>query len=439
VLALIALLGVACTASTPAGPSSTHGPPTTESAASTTASTAPSETVHVLGVWSGPELASFMMVKSVWEKDTGGVVDWEGSRNLPADLDADLKAGHPPDIAILPNPGLMQHLAEDGSLVPLNAVLDMKQVTRDYPPAWIDLGSDDGKLYGIAYKVSSKSTVWYNPKAFTAGGYAIPRTWDELIALADTMVADHRTPFSIVAPAGPAPGWALTDWVSQIVLKACGPDRYDRWVAGEIPWTDACIRDSFEKFVQIVHSHGYVRGGTTGILSTSDSDGSYPMYTDPPTAYVYYMASFAQAFIGSEFPDLSPGPDYDAFAFPAIDPAYAGAVMVGADIVVMVNDTPAARSFMAYLAGAQAQEEWVKLGGFTSVNRSVSLDTYADPVARGVAEKLIAARTTRFGAGDLMPAELQRAWWQDMVTLVQNPATLDSTLDSLTEIAKNTG
>ena len=377
-----------------------------------------------------------MTVKSAWEKETGVVVDWEGSQNMAADLEADLAAGHPPDIAILPNPGLMQQLAEDGSLVPLNSVLDMKKVTKEYAPAWIQLGSDDGKLYGIAYKASSKSTVWYDPKAFKADDYAVPRTWDDMIALADTMVADDRTPFSVVAPAGPAPGWALTDWVSQIVLNACGPDHYDQWVAAEIPWTDACIKQSFEKFGEIVHSPGYVRGGTAGILSTSDSDGSYPMYTDPPTAYMYYMASFAQAFIASKYPDLSAGADYDAFTFPAIDPSNAGSVMVGADIVVMLTDTPAARSFMTYLAGPAAQEAWVELGGFTSVNRSVPADSYPDPVARGIAHQLTDASVTRFGAGDLMPAAVQRAWWEAMVKYVQDPSTLDSSLDSLTEIAK---
>jgi len=436
VMTLIGWSGVACTASKSDTPSSAIDPPASEPAASTTAPTAPDEAVHVLGVWSGPELAGFMKVKSVWEQDTGDTVDWEGSQNLSADLEADLAAGKPPDVAILPNPGLLHQLAEDGSLVPLNSVLDMDRVTKEYAPAWIDLGSDDGKLYGIAYKVSSKSTIWYDPAAFKADGYAVPRTWDDMIELADSMVADDRTPFSVVAPAGPALGWALTDWVSQIVLNACGPDHYDKWIAAEIPWTDACIKRSFERFGEIAHSPGYLRGGTAGILSTSDSDGTYPMYTDPPTAYMYYMASFAQAFIASKYPDLSPGEDYDAFTFPTIDPTHAGTVMVGADIVVMLTDAPAARSFMTYLAGARAQQEWVKLGGFTSVNRNVSLDTYADPVARGIAEQLTDATTTRFGAGDLMPAALQRAWWQAMVAFVRDPSTLDATLATLTTIAK---
>jgi alpha-glucoside transport system substrate-binding protein len=152
---------------------------------------------------------------------------------------------------------------------------------------------------------------------------------------------------------------------------------------------------------------------------------------------MYYLASFAQAFIASKYPDLDPGDNYSFFTFPRINPKYAGAVTVGADVVVMVNDTPAARSFMTYLAGARAQEAWIKLGGFTSVNRSVSPDTYPDPVARAVAKELTEAKTSRFGAGDMMPASLQKAWWKGMLELIQDPSKLDSILDSLTSVAQS--
>jgi alpha-glucoside transport system substrate-binding protein len=103
----------------------------------------------------------------------------------------------------------------------------------------------------------------------------------------------------------------------------------------------------------------------------------------------------------------------------------------------MTNETPAARSFMTYLAGAQAQEVWIKLGGFTSVNRSVLPDTYRDPVARAVAQELTEARVSRFGAGDMMPASLQKDWWKDMQELVKDPGNLDRILNSLTNVAHN--
>ena len=392
--------------------------------------------VQVAGLWSGPELDSFVTVKASWEQETGAVVDWEPSTDLAATLAEEVAAGDPPDLAIVPNLAVMTQLAADGMLVPLDMVLDMQAIARDYTPPWLDLGRHDGKLYGIFSKVTSKATVWYDPEAFAADGYAVPATWDAMLELADRIVADGRSPFSIVAPRGPASGWGLTDWISNIVLNACGPDVYDRWVAAAIPWTEPCIRESFQRLLGIVSTKGYVLGGSERILATGDDVGADPLYTDPPTAYLYPSASFTQAFIAANFPNLEPGIDYDVFPFPAIDPQ--GAVTVGADVPVMVRDSPAARSFMAFLASARAHEAWIELGGFTSVNRSVPADAYPDPVARHVAEELAAAPLARFSAGDLMPSTLQRAWWDAMLELVEDPGQLDAILDRLTAVATET-
>lgn len=428
VLALTAAVALGCTDSPGPGPTTTT--PTTSS------DDLGGETVRVLGLWSGPELDSFMTVKAAWEEDTGARVDWEGTQNPRAVLDAAAQDGDLPDVAVLPNPGLMHELAAEGRLVALDAVLDRDQVSQDYASAWIELGSHDGELYALFSKVTSKATVWYSPRVFAAAGYSVPETWPDLVALADTMVADGRTPFSIVAQSGAASGWPLTDWVSWMVLTGCGPDLYDAWAAGEVPWTDPCVRQSFEAFSAVVQTPGYVRGGVAGILATTDAEGAYPLYSDPPTAAMYPMASFAQAFIAARYPDLEPGADYDWFAFPPLEPEHDGAVAIGADVVVMLEDTPAARSFLTYLTGARAQQAWVELGGFTSVNRSVPPDAYPDPVARAVAEALIEAEVSRFGAGDLMPATLQRAWWAAMLELVQDPSTLDPALESLTRVAQ---
>jgi alpha-glucoside transport system substrate-binding protein len=92
---------------------------------------------------------------------------------------------------------------------------------------------------------------------------------------------------------------------------------------------------------------------------------------------------------------------------------------------------------MTYLAGAAAQEASIKRGGFTSVNRSVPAATYPDPVARTIAEELAGAKVSRFSAGDMMPASLQRTWWAAMLDLVRDPGQLDAILDRLTEAAKS--
>jgi hypothetical protein len=90
---ILFMLTAACTVGC-AGPATTV--PTTR--ASTTASTTAASQnlngahVRVLGLWNGPELGSFMIVKAAWEKDTGGIVDWEGTQDLPEALTAGRKS-----------------------------------------------------------------------------------------------------------------------------------------------------------------------------------------------------------------------------------------------------------------------------------------------------------------------------------------------------------
>ena len=72
------------------------------------------------------------------------------------------------------------------------------------------------------------------------------------------------------------------------------------------------------------------------------------------------------------------------------------------------------------------------LGGFTSVNQSVSPDAYRDPLARSAADELASAKLIRFSAGDTMPASVQQTWWKAMLELVDDPSKLDSILESLT-------
>lgn len=154
----------------------------------------PLGTVEVLGVWGGEELASFQAMVAPWQQQTKGTMQFTGTRDLTAVLTTRIQAGNPPDIAILPNPGLMAELAKAGNLIPLSSFLNMSQINQDYSKGWVDLGTVNAKLYALFIKASDKGTVWYNPKVFTANGWKVPNTWDEMIALSNQIVAEKKVP-----------------------------------------------------------------------------------------------------------------------------------------------------------------------------------------------------------------------------------------------------
>jgi alpha-glucoside transport system substrate-binding protein len=426
-LTAILALGACSTTTTPTSTSTPTPTPT------------PLGNVEVLGVWGSEELASFQAMVAPWEQQTGGKMAFTGTRDLTAVLTTRLQANNPPDVAILPNPGLMAELAKAGNLIALNNFLDMSKINQDYAKGWVDLGTVDGNLYSIFMKASDKGTVWYDPKVFKENNWTVPDTWDEMIALSDKIVADKMTPaapWSIAVESGQASGWPATDWMAEILLRKYGGDVYDQLVNHTIPWTDPKVKDMWEMFGKVALTPGYVPGGATAILATNFQDGTYLPFQTPPMAAMDYLGDFTAGFISTQFPSLVPGQDYSFFPFPTITSDYSGGVTGGADLVAVFKDTPTVRSFVEYLASADAQTIWVKRGGFTSVNNKVSLDAYPDILTKAAAQQLTGATLFRFGAGDSMPSAVQSAWWAGVLSYLQDPTQLDSILANIESVAQ---
>jgi alpha-glucoside transport system substrate-binding protein len=393
-------------------------------------------TVNVVHQWvSGGEGESFQAVVGPWEEQSGNQMEGLATRDLLAIVTTRVEGDNPPDIAALAAPGTMQRFAQDGQLVALDSFLDMDRIRNEYSQAWIDLCTVDSKLYCIAYKASNKSTVWYDPKTFTDAGVETPGTWEEMIAVSDQLLQSGISPWSIGVESSGSSGWPGTDWIGQIILSESGPEVYDQWVNHDIPWTDPRIKSAWEKFGQIALTEGYVPGGANFILSTNFVPASYLPFESPPQAGMYFLASFAQAFIEKQFPDLVIEEDYSFFPFPTINPQYEGAVTGGADLLVMFNDTPAARSLMEYLSTAEAQQIWVERGGFTSTNNQVDLNSYPDPLAAKAAQQLTDAQIFRFDADDIWGGELQAAFWKGILDYLTDPSRLDSILQEIESVA----
>jgi alpha-glucoside transport system substrate-binding protein len=390
----------------------------------------------VIHQWvSGGEPESFRAVVSPWEETSGGKVNDHGTRDILDILTIRVTGDNPPDIAMLAAPGTMRMFARDGALVALDSFLDMDKIRNEYSQAWIDMGTVDGKLYGIPYKAANKSTVWYNPKVFDVNGLQVPETWNEMIALSDQLVASGLSPWSIGMESGGTSGWPGTDWIGQLLLSEYGPEVYDQWLIHEIPWTDSRVRSAWEKFGQIALTPGYVSGGADFVLSTNFAAASSLPFDSPPKAAMYFLGSFAQGFIEGQFPALVIEEDYSFFPFPSVNPQYEGAVTSGADLLVMFNDNEANRSLMQYLATAEAQEIWVRRGGFTSTNKQVSLANYPDALAAKVAEQLTSAEIVRFDADDIWGGDLQAAFFQGILDYLADPSGLDSILERIEAVA----
>ena len=126
--------------------------------------------VSVMGVWTGAEKDSFTAVlQAFMDKYPDVTVKYTSAGDqLPQQLSTAVEGGNPPDVAFLPQPGLMKDFVNKNALQPLDFMQD--DVNSNLGESAVQLGSVDGTLYGFLFKAANKSTVWYNVKAFDDAG-----------------------------------------------------------------------------------------------------------------------------------------------------------------------------------------------------------------------------------------------------------------------------
>ncbi|MHB1006763.1 MAG: ABC transporter substrate-binding protein [Chloroflexota bacterium] len=438
----------ACTPSSTATPTPTtaaKGPggtpmPTTGAtsaitpAAGTPAATAMSRiggTVSVLATWGGAEQDSFLAMVKPFEDQTGVKIEYTGTRDINAVLSTRVQGGNPPDVAGLPGPGQMAQFAKQGKLVDLSSIIDLNAMKQDYDQAWIDLGTVNGKFVGIFIKSALKGLIWYSPPNFQSKNYQVPKTWDDTMALANQIANGGVTPWSIGLESGAASGWPGTDWLEDILLRQAGPKIYDDWYNGKQKWSSAEVKKAWQTWGQIATVEKMVYGGKQYELSTNFGDAATPLFQSPPKAYLHHQASFITDFIVKANPNAKPIQDFNFFAFPDIDPANAGAGIAAGDLFGMFKDTPQARALMQYLVTAPAQAIWVKRGGALSPNKRVTESQYPDDLSRQLAKALLSVKTLRFDGSDMMPDQMNTAFFKACLDYVSNPGNLDSILSSL--------
>jgi alpha-glucoside transport system substrate-binding protein len=380
--------------------------------------------VSVVGSWSGSEQDSFLAMVKPWEDGTGAKVNYTGSRDLQAQLTTGIASGNLPDLAGLPGPGLMKEWYDQGALKPLDFV-DVATYSSSTPAGFADLGkAADGKLIGIFTKAAVKGLIFYNVKNWTST--TPPATWDELNSAATAALTGDEKIWCIGIESGGASGWPGTDWLEDIILRQSGPDVYDKWVRGEQKWTSTEIKTAFETFGDALDN---AHGGAQYVVNTNFGKAANPMFTDPPGCLFHHQASFITDFFKNEA-GAKDG-DFDFFPFPDINSSFTGSVTGGGDLFGMFNDTPQAQSMVKWLLTPEAQDIWVKRGGFISGNKNVPLESYPDASSKKSAEILQKAQVFRFDGSDQFPGAMNDAFFKAVVAFAQDQSKLDSILSEL--------
>ncbi len=381
------------------------------------------QTLTVFGPWRGADEDLIQSILEYFREATGATVNYSSSENYEQQIVIDTQAGSPPNIAILPQPGLIQDLASKGLLTPLGEDT-AAWVAQNYGAgeSWVDLGTyaddkGDEQFFAFPYKADVKSLVWYSPDNFEDAGYEVPETMEELLALQDQIVEDGGVPWCIGLGSGGATGWPATDWVEDIMLRIHEPSVYDQWVKNEIPFNDPQVVEALEIFASIATNNDYVNGGAAAVAATDFRDSPKGLFDIPPKCYMHHQASFIPSF----FPEgTEMGIDADFFYMPPYAEKDLGKPVLGAGTLAMITkDSDASRAFIEFLKMPLTHELWMAQSGFVTPHKGVNVDAYANEELKRQGQILADATTFRFDGSDLMPGRIGAgSFWTGMVELV---------------------
>ena len=362
-----------------------------------------------------------------FEEETGIDIVHEPSAEFETQLQVRVEGGNPPDLAFVPQPGLLATLVAGGSVVPLS---DLESyVAENHIDGWVDIGSVDGEFYAPPFGTNVKSFVWYNPQQFEADGYEVPTTWDEMIALSDQIVADGGKPWCAGIESGGATGWPATDWVEDVMLRFAGAEVYDQWVNHEIPFNDPQVRAAVDEVDAILRNEDYMAGGVQSVAVTAFQDGGLGILDG--SCYMHRQASF----YGNQFPEgTTKGAEgeVNAFYFPVASEGDPQVMLGGGELITAFADRPEVLAVAEYLTSADYANNRLADGNWLSPNLGADTSLITDELERSFAETLLSSDVFRFDGSDLMPAAVGAGtFWTEMTAWIGTGKDTGAVLDAI--------
>ncbi|MBU4337526.1 MAG: ABC transporter substrate-binding protein [Actinobacteria bacterium] len=395
-------------------------------------------TVSVYAGIVAPEDEAYIESYKPFEECTGATIDYTADKNFETQILVQAQSGNAPDLAIVPQPGLLQQLVATGAAVAAPDAV-AANVDEFWGADWKGYGTVDDVFYAAPSGASVKSLVWYNPQKFEEAGYEVPTTLDEMMTLTQTIADTGEVPWCAGISSGEATGWPITDWMEDFVLRVGGAEVYDQWVSHEIAFNSEVPTEALDGVGAYLKDASFVNagfGGVESIATTTFQDAGLGIPTGD--CWMMRMASF----YSSNFPtdgSVTVAKDGNAYAFylPG-EKADDHPVLGGGEFYLAFADRPEVQAFQTFLSTdtwanlkAKASSEITK-GGWITANKGLDLANLVNPIDQLSAGILQDPNTVfRFDGSDMMPAAVgSDSFWSESTAWITGQSTKD-TLDKI--------
>ena len=392
-------------------------------------------TVEILAT-TDPLVFDGLKAKIEAEAEERGIeVDVQRVDNINQLILTRIQAGDEPDIAVIPQPGVIGQIVDRDRAIELTEDIIPADAIADMTPGTLEAGQFDGRQYGLMISMNVKSLVFYPKKAWDQAGYEVPQSLDELQQLTDQIKQDGGTPWCFGIESDAATGWPATDWFEDLVMRVGGPDVYEQWVTHEIPFDSEPVREAAQVMEDLVLTEGNVPGGRSSIASTAFGDAEDTMWDAEPGCWLYKQGNFA---VSADFmPEnivTNQDEEIGVFGFPPAEAGGENPVLGGGDLATLLNDSDDAKEMMEILADVELGTEAAPTSSFISPHTSFDTSLYPSDLTRSIADIAYGSDVVLFDGSDLMPGEVGAGtFWTEITDWIAGRQELDAALQAIDE------
>ncbi len=312
----------------------------------------------------------------------------------------------------------MQFFAQKGLATPIDDV--WKTLTPQMPPAMKAASTGlDGHQYFVPI-YNYPWAVFYRKSVFKQHGYSIPKTWDQLIALAKKMKSDGLIPIAFTDK----DGWPAMGTFDILNMRINGYQFHVDLMAGKHSWSSPQVKAVFNQWKELLPYY------SPGALGLTWQEGAQQVVAKQ--AGMFLLGSF----VGQQFTNPADHADLDFFPYPAINPKWGqdslDAPIDGFMLSKGQQDNADAKKLLVYLGSAAAANTYLASDpNDTAANRRASRVHYS-ALQKKAADLIASAKhIAQFMDRDTRPDFASTVMIPSLQSFLNNPGDVNSLVSSI--------
>lgn len=231
-------------------------------------------------------------VKAFEEANPGVKVEISIMENDPykTKLRTVMGSGDAPDVFHSWGGGWLKAFVDEGLVMDMTE--DIKGWEDQLSEAAIGMNTFDGKVWGSPL-ITSSTIMFYNTEMFERLGLEVPKTFEELEVVAETLKSNGIIPFALANQSK----WPGAQHFVLLSMRIGGPDIFQKAINGEVSFEDPAFIQAGQMLQDMV-AKGYFPEGANGI--NWDTGGSRMMMYNEQAAMIVQTSGFISTCKGED-------------------------------------------------------------------------------------------------------------------------------------------